>query len=270
MKNLKADEIENMRRIMGTLPSDKPIKSTCIKSLIESSEVTLEDSSENPYKAMFVTATSTWGDNNFIQKWPETSVEGKLEVIKAVLTHNTLPQAKEMVQFVFRVKGVPRWLFDYHVQSTQFIAFMSIGCRDNCKLDADIVKNENSLRDVILFSKLKDLYEFALSDGEGSWQTARAFLPQSYSHSYHFGQNLMSLVSTRGFHASRKFDTNDIKDAYLMSIYKKIQIQIVEKFPLLGLYTQILFNDNEFIFEKIRNLRVSDLYSSDLYLFLKK
>ena len=92
---------------------------------------------------MFVTSTSTWGDNEFERKWPITSPEGKLEVVKAVLTHNTLPQAREMVQFIFRVRGVPRWLFDYHTQ-TPFTSFMSIGCRDNNKSDVDIVTLDDS------------------------------------------------------------------------------------------------------------------------------
>ena len=197
-----------------------------------------------------------------------------------------------MVQFVFRVKGVPRWLFDYHCTSVQFISFMSIGCRDNNKIDSDVVKerfdfyprvlNENEINEVFelgpdkttldheLFSELKDLYEIALSDSQGSWQTARAFLPQSYSHAYHFGQNLLSIVGTRGFHASKKFNTSNYKDFYLSKLYEKVVAAVAVKFPLLGLYLELLHApDNEVVMQKIFNFQVEDLSESDLKLFMQ-
>lgn len=260
-------KIEDIRKVMGTLPSEHPVVRTDIEALKDVLEVTLEDSSENPYKTMFVTSTSTWGDNEFQRKWPITSLEGKLAVIQAVLTHKTLPQAKEMVQFVFRVKGVPRWLFDYHTQ-IPFTAFMSIGCRDNNKADSSVVKDKIE-GDREIFESLKDLYVSIVGDNQGTWQSARAFLPQSYLHSYHFGQNMLSIVGTKGFHASKKFDLNDHRDYALSIVYEEIVKQIGMKFPLLGLYCQILFKDNEYIFNKIRNLQVSDLHSSDLELFNK-
>lgn len=278
---ITSDAIDNLRRVMGTLPSETPTKRTDIKTFDESVEVTLEDHSKNPYKAMFVTSTSTWGTNEFVQKWPKTTLEGKLEVVKAVLTHNTLPQAKEMVQFVFRVKGVPRWLFDYHCTSVQFISFMSIGCRDNNKIDSDVIKGFNHYDHALtpeeiqniykfrqldeeVFSELKDLYEIALSDSQGSWQTARAFLPQSYSHAYHFGQNLLSIVGTRGFHASKKFDLSKHKDLYLSKLYEKVVAAVREQFPLLGLYLELLHApDNEVIMQKLINFKVEDLSESD-------
>ena len=139
MKEISSYEVvDNLRKVMGTIPEEQPELKTDFKVMKDEVEVTLEDHMSNPYKSMFVTSTSTWGDNNFERKWPITSPEGKLEVVKAVLTHNTLPQAREMVQFIFRVRGVPRWLFDYHTQ-VPFTSFMSIGCRDNNKSDVDIV-----------------------------------------------------------------------------------------------------------------------------------
>ena len=266
--------VENLRKVMGTLPSETPTKRTKILSLISSVDVTIEDHSKNPYKAMFVTSTSTWGNNEFEQKWDKTSLEGKLEVIKAVLTHNTLPQAKEMVQFVIRVKGVPRWLFDYHTQTVQFISFMSIGCRDNNKIDADIVKDEYCESDNYVFNKLKDLYEKSLDSDGGSWQTARAFLPQSYSHSYHFGQNLLSMVSTRGFHASKFFNQIDYKEMLLHYLYKKIVREIEKIFPLIGLYLKMMLAENENEVNEIKNLitnlKVSNLSQKDLEFFKEK
>ena len=267
------ETIENLRKVMGTLPSERPQKRTEILSLLNSLEVSIEDSSENPYKAMFVTTTSTWGNNEFKSKWDSTSIEGKLEVIKAVLTHNTLPQAKEMVQFVVRVKGVPRWLFDYHTQTVQFISFMSIGCRDNNKIDSDIVKQHTNEPEKQLFEKLKDLYEEALGSEGGSWQTARAFLPQSYSHSYHFGQNLLSIVGVRGFHASGFFG-NSFKEQMLKELYMQVVYQISKKFPLIAYYLQLIFSTNkeqkEFIFKQLSELTVDMLSEDDIVLLNKK
>jgi len=268
----KIKTIQNLRLAMGTEPSTSPKKRTRVLPLFGSAEITLEDHSNNPYKAMFLAATSTWGDNEFKQKWPITSLEGKLEVIKAVLTNNTLPQAKEPVMFFFRVKGVPRWLFDYHT-TVKFTTFMSIGCRDNNKLDADIVSEQLDINieyfDV--FKMLKDLYEDTLNLGNGSWQSARAFLPQSYSHSYHFSQNLLSIVSMYSFHANKTLDLSNpklpIKLQYLGLLYIAIINEIREKFPLIALYLETIFNDNDEIFEKINALTVDTLDAKDLKYF---
>lgn len=281
-KNISFEVIENLRKVTGTLPSERPQKKTVLRPFEESLEVTIEDHSNNPYKAMFVAATSTWGDNKFEQKWPRTSNEGKLEVIKAVLTHNTLPQAKEMVNFVFRINGVPRWLFDYHTQ-VPFITIMSIGCRDNNKIDSDIVLTEGSepvtagikamyVNDVEvehIFSKLKNLYEEVLDADQSSWQSARTFLPQSYLHAYHFSQNMLAIVGVKGFHASKQFGETEEEKA-LMYLYKRIHMKIESQFPLLGLYLNIMFLDKagkENIFDTIRGLKESDLSVQDLKYF---
>jgi hypothetical protein len=258
--------IENIRKAMGTLPSDKPIKRTDIVSLKDSLEVTIESCTDNPYKAMVVSSTATWGDNDCKQKWPLLKPEGRLEIIKACLLHLTLPQCKENVHFVFRIKGVPRWLFDYHVTNVQFISVQSAGCRDNNKLDADIVKQEVE-GDKQLFSDLKDLYEIALSDSQGSWQTARAFLSQSYSHSYILGQNLLSIVGVKGFHASKKLLNTTHEEVYLAAVYQAMIRAITDKFPLIGVYCKILFHANEEIFDFIRNLKYEELDIKDKKLF---
>ncbi len=271
-KNLSYDVVENLRKVMGTLPEEAPKIKTEFKSLKEDVEVTLEDHMENPYKSMFVTSTSTWGDNDFRQKWPETSPEGKLEVVKAVLTHNTLPQAREMVQFIFRVRGVPRWLFDYHTQ-IPFTSFMSVGCRDNNKSDVDIITvddKELSEGEKILFRDLKGIYAQVLTEDQSSWQSARSFLPQSYQHSYHFGQNLLSLVSMRGFNASRKLDNNNIQDRSLLLLYKEVIEQIREKFPLIGHYLEIIYRDTESVLEEIRSYTYDSLLKKDKIFFEKK
>ena len=266
---LSYEVVDNLRKVMGTLPEEQPELKTDFKQLNKECEVTLEDHMRNPYKSMFVTSTSTWGDNEFQQKWPLTSPEGKLEVVKAVLTHNTLPQAREMVQFIFRVRGVPRWLFDYHTQ-VPFTSFMSIGCRDNNKSDVDIVTQfplNNTHKKV--FSRLKSLYARALDTDQASWQSARSFLPQSYQHSYHFGQNLLSLVSMRGFNASGTFRKGDMKEESLRQLYIHVVKAVYTKFPLIGGYLEMVINHKkrDEILENISNLKFEDLSNKDKELF---
>lgn len=263
--------IENLRKVTGTLPSERPMKKTYLRHLHSAIDITIEDHSINPYKAMFSAATSTWGNNEFEQKWPLTTVEGKLEVIKAVLTHNTLPQAKEMVNFLFRVNGVPRWLFDYHTQ-VPFITIMSIGCRDNNKIDSDVIFTDELMtfnqieKDKSIFDELKDLYEQTLNQDQSSWQNARVFLPQSYQHAYHFSQNLLAIVGVKGFHASKRF--GDTKEEKALSfLYDKVKFAIHAKFPLIGYYLHIMKMNQKEIFNEIRNLKVSGLAKSDLQLF---
>lgn len=264
---MKENVVENLRRVMGTLPSEHPAKQTKIMSMEETIEITLEDYSVNPYRAMFVSATSTWGNNEFAQKWPLTSLAGKLEVIKAVLCHKTLPQAKEAVMFTFRVARVPRLIFDYHAQSVNHCFFMSQGLRDNNRIDADILIDNSTEEDKKIFDELKDFYEFALTDN-GSWQSARAFLPQSYCHSYHFGQNLLSIISTRGFHAAGKFG-DSYKEQKLLYIYQLVAKAVANKFPLLGLYISMLWQGKEEIMKQIKSLDVDTISELDLRLLNK-
>lgn len=257
--NLTKNESIEMRKVMGTLPSEAPEKSTRIRLLKESIEVTLESAMDNPYKVMVVSATSTWGKNDFQQKWPLLSNEAKLQIVQAVLTNCTLPQAREMCQFIFRITGIPRWLFDYHTQ-IPFTTFLSIGCRDNNKKDSDVILNEEiNEQDKEIFFTLKDLYEETLTDNKASWQTARAFLVQSYLHSYHLGQNLLSI-------SNMQLDKLQYRDE-MKILYKQIVMSIEQKFPLIGMYLNILFERKKDVFYTISNLRFEDLTSSDQSLF---
>lgn len=269
MKEISSYEVvDNLRKVMGTLPEEQPQLKTDFKQLHKECEVTLEDHMCNPYKSMFVTSTSTWGNNEFKQKWPQTSPEGKLEVVKAVLTHNTLPQAREMVQFIFRVRGVPRWLFDYHTQ-VPFTSFMSIGCRDNNKSDVDIVTQRPLQEDEQkVFSRLKGLYAKALDTDQASWQSARSFLPQSYQHSYHFGQNLLSIVSMRGFNASGTFGEGQ-KEYALWRLYVEVVHAVGSKFDLIGRYLNMVIDHKrrDEILEEISNFKFEDLSKKDKELF---
>ena len=241
--NTSSVSIDQMREACGTAPSSKPKYQTAFLTFPNGLEVDIVDHNKNPYKAMFAAATATWGDNQYKSKWEKTQTHERLEVIKAVLTNNTLPLAREVVHFLFRVKGTPRWLFDYHTH-TPFTAFMSIGCRDNNKSDADIVltSSEDSYKSRFqeeALEEAKKLYHTVVSEGKGSWQAARTFLPQSYQHSYHFSQNLLSI-------ASMKFDES-VESEWLKVFYEFVTDAIYKKFPLIGLYIRYsIIKDEDF------------------------
>ncbi len=272
-KEVKMDQvkIDELREVCGTAPSSEVGLKTEVKIFPDGVDVTLEDTNRNPYKAMFCAATATWGDNEYEQKWDKTSTPNKLEVIKAVLTHNTLPLAREVVSFLFRVKGLPRWLFDYHAH-TPFCTFMSIGCRDNNKSDADLVlldynvgsatheiNETTSSFQISALREAKEVYHYIIKGGNESWQSARAFLPQSYQHSYYFYQNLLSM-------GSMKFDITSDGGFNLKYFYvTSIKNAIAERFPLIGSYIKTILTDRDF--KRIENYK---LKTTDMILLEQK
>ena len=123
-----------------------------------------------------------------------------------------------------------------------------------------------------VFSDLKDLYEESLIGDGASWQSARAFLPQSYSHSYYFAQNLLaisnSLKSFKEFYIENESQTK-YKKYILEHFYESfITDAISVKFPLMGKYLHSLFTDNpgEFV-NVIENLTYDQLDIKDKHYF---
>jgi len=255
-------DINSIREACGTIPfdSEENNKEFRFIEILDAIQVYIVDTNINPYRVMFSAATATWGDNEYSDKWPDVHTKDKLEVIKGVLCEKTLPQAREMVNFVFRVRGTPRWLFDYHVTNTPFLTAMSIGCRDNNKFDTDIIHiGELDEKEKEVHRDLRNIYSNLVFDSKNreSWQTARAFLPQNYQHSYHFGQNLLSI-------SRMKF--NDAVEGQCMKIlYARIIEKIDEQFPLIALYLRdAIFNGGDF--SNIKNMTESDLDPIDYYL----
>lgn len=193
---------DKLRQAMGTLPSDSREINWKHKPEIQECSAFLVDTNRNPFRSIFSTATATWGDNVYKDKWLETPPADKLKVIVAALTGRTLPQALENVNFTFRIRGVPRSTFNHHTEIAKLgCTFYSVGCRDNNKLDTDFIiadgitisSNEENLLSEY-FEKAKKMYAKMLDSEGGSWQSARAFLPLAYQHSYHFTQNLLSFL----------------------------------------------------------------------------
>ena len=238
-------DVDNMREAMGTLPSRSPEKSYEIKNAITSINVKLVATHENPYKALVAMAAATWGTGKSeygegsTGKWAKLTPENRYEVVRAVLTGNTLPTALEAVNFTFEVNGTPRHTFDQFARARIGIGFGSIGSRDNNKLDAPFVLYDELLSDlendpdlmaafVEWTRQTKDLYERLMGTNQGSWQTARAVLPMCYNHSFVFNANLMAI---RGQCGRRLMAC---EEGPMCALMWRIVQEVGRKFPLLA------------------------------------
>jgi thymidylate synthase ThyX len=237
------DQVDNMREAMGTLPSQAPKKTYSWKNSLDALYVAMNDCTKNPYRAIASMAAATWGDNETgsTGKWERLTPENRYRIVLAVLTGNTLPQAAEAVQFTFEVNGTPRHTFDQHARVRIGTAFASIGTRDNNKLDADFLfypdvckRMETDAAFAYEVEKwiraTKDLYESAISIGQGSWQSGRAFLPMSVNHSYVFTQNYLALKGQ----CSRRLMA--CEESSIVALHIALRELVGRKFPLLANY----------------------------------
>jgi len=135
---METEELNKLRKIMGTMPDEKPEFKTDFFKGVTGIEVKMVDWSHNPYRAMYTLATSCWGKK--IDKWNDTLPEGRFNVVKAVLQKVALPLAYESVQFTFVCENIPRWSFDQIARARQGVVFSSRGTRDNCVVPGTLVK----------------------------------------------------------------------------------------------------------------------------------
>jgi thymidylate synthase ThyX len=217
---------------MGTLPDQDPPLGTKFIRGVEGIKVELIDYNVNPYKSLYVMATSCWGKK--INKWDETEPEHRFEVVKAVLTGNALPLALEAPVFTFAIEGPSRAAFDQLARTRLGAVFSARGVRDNNWKDASI-RVPTCLwplydHEETILVNTKEMYADIVNSGKASWQAARFCLPMNIFYGWSVSYNYNSL---RGVCANRmKFcemeDT--VATAWLM---KKA---VDEKFPLLGNY----------------------------------
>ena len=234
---MENQELNNLRKLMGTLPDDKPPFVTPFYQGVTGMKnaVKLIDHSKNPYKALYTLATSCWGKK--IDKWDDTPPNCRYLVVKAVLTRNALPLAYEAAQFTFAVENLPRWSFDQIARARVGIVFSSSGTRDNCHLDAgffvhdDIFEDEELLKDFKeAAEQCKRVYKKIVEKGSGNWQSARSILPISNTHAFSFSCNfaaLQSMLSKR-----TKFCEADATVAFAWLCVKEVE----KVFPLLSKY----------------------------------
>jgi len=239
------EDVQNMRKAMGTLPSQSPKKSYSYQDDITSIEVNMTDFTTNPYKVIVTSCCATWGDDltGSTGKWEKMSPENRYRIVLSHFTGNTLPQASEGVNFQFECNGVSRSDFDQHARARIGAHFMSIGTRDNNKLDSrflfydhivERMKKDPAYKEMVeTWIKLsKDLYENTINESDSSWQVGRAFLPQSVNHSYVFGMNLAAL---RG-QMSRRLMACEQEG--IVALHWKVRKLVADKFPLIGEFMQ--------------------------------
>lgn len=227
--------IDEMRKIMGTLPDMKPEFKTEFLRGVESIEVKLIDHNVNPYKAMFDFATACWGKK--LDKWGDTPVEGRVAVVQAVLQRKALPLALEIPGFTFTVSKVSRWAFDQIARARIGIVFSSMGTRDNNHLDMgfrvheSIYKNPDKL-EKFMYNAIhsKDAYKYFVEQGQGSWQEARSLLPISCLHNFMFSANYVAVSNMISKRAKACEGEDVVAVAWL------VKHEIAKVFPLLAAY----------------------------------
>jgi thymidylate synthase ThyX len=256
-------DINELRRVMGTLPTQKvPLKTEFVRG-VEGIKVDLIDYNGNPYKAMYVLATSCWGSK--INKWEETSPEHRFLVVKAVLTGNALPLALEVPNFTFAIEGISRAGFDQLARTRIGAVFSAKGMRDNnwkdCSIriptalwpteeEFDVYEKAKERPDPVIYPErtkmfdkvetfhnimdvmydVKGIYADIVSSGIGSWQAARTVLPLYVVYGFSACYNYASLSGVCRNRMKFCEMEDVVATAWLMAK------AVSEKFPLLGAY----------------------------------
>lgn len=255
--------IEELRRVMGTLPNQEPELQTKFLKGVEGITVDMVDWPTNPYKAMYIMATSCWGTK--IDKWAETPPESRFEVVKAVLKRQALPLALEAFSLVFVIEGVSRACFDQMARTRIGAVFSAKGMRDNnwkgCNIripnalwptkeefnqfnsiigtdpgiltDQDIyirnkVENYENLIDQML--GVKQVYADIVDIGKGSWQAARTPLPLYVEYGYSAAYNFSSLLGV----CSNRMKMCEMEDT--VAVAWLMANEVSKRFPLLSSY----------------------------------
>jgi len=226
------DEVNDLRKLMGTHPEDQPKLETKFYIGVEGITVEMIDWPINPYKAMYVMATSCWGSK--INKWRETEPKYRFEVVKAVLEHKALPLALEAPQFTFVVEGPSRAAFDQIARTRMGCVFSAKGMRDNnwkgCsfRIPNGVTNNSSSLKAMV--KAVKGEYAKMIDGGKASWQAARCILPMNVCYGWTMSINYKSL---QDFCAKRlKFCEQEDTCATAWMIRHTLG----KKFPLLADY----------------------------------
>jgi thymidylate synthase ThyX len=233
--NNRNQVIDEMRKVMGTLPDMAPPFETKFYRGVEGISVKLIEHTENPYKAFYTMAAATWGKK--IDKWSDTPVAGRVAVVKGVLEGKTLPAVQEAAIFTFAVEKVSRWAFDQLARQRLGTVIGSMGTRDNNHLDMGFRVHESIAKDDLKHQQFvevclhaKEAYKWFIEQGQGSWQEARSILPISCLHNYSVSYNYAAIKSMVGKRAQACEAEDVVAVAFLT------RHAIAEKFPLLSKY----------------------------------
>lgn len=227
--------VDDMRKVMGTLPDMNPPFETPFYRGVEGISVKLIESTENPYKAMYTMAAATWGKK--IDKWADTPVEGRIAVVKGVLEGKTLPAVQEASMFTFAFEKVSRWAFDQIARQRLGVVFGSMGTRDNNHLDMGFRVHESIWKDEEKLRRFKETcllakenYKYFVEQGMGSWQEARALLPISCLHNFSGTYNYAAVKSFCG----KRMQACEAEDVVAVAFLMRHEIE--KRFPLLAKY----------------------------------
>ena len=243
---MNKEQIDNMRKALDTLPDRTTKKTYDYVNALEVCYVGLTDSPVNPYRNIVNAALSTWGsaelgsDSGSCHKWSKIEPKNRFIVTLSALTGNTLPLALENVKYQFCVNNSPRHTFDQYARA-RLASHQSIGCRDNTKINAPFVLYPELYNGIQSNPELKemfenwveiskDLYEYILGLGVGSFQTARAVLPMSYNHSFTSSIDLLSLKAQM----SRRLMA--CEESPIVIMFWKLREEIKKQTPLIANY----------------------------------
>lgn len=256
-------QIENLRRAMGTLPSQSPELKTEFKRGVEGITVKLIDRPVNPYKSMVTLATTCWGEK--VDKWPDLTPENRFKVLKAVLERQALPLALESSSYVFAIEGPSRAAFDQLARTRIGAVFSAAGMRDNNWKDASIripssrwpsesefsrgqmlatedpsrysEEDKAVLQKIVLFNSMvnslliaKRTYADIVDTGTASWQSARTVLPLYVCYRWSVAYNFSALLGVCGSRQSFCEMEDTCATAWLM------REAIKKEFPLFASY----------------------------------
>lgn len=227
------EDIKALRKLMGTTPEESSTVKTPIYKGVEGITVTLLDYPKNPYRGMYVLATSCWGKK--IDKWKETSPGYRFLVVKAVLDGEALPLALESPQFTFRIEGPSRSAFDQIARTRLGVVFSAKGMRDNNWKEAAFripsgFSEETEKEIIEVIEKVKEVYGKLVDKDRASWQAARSILPLGICYGWSMSINYQALRNLCG--ARMKFCEQEDTVATAWLLAKAIKSQ----FPLLGEY----------------------------------
>jgi hypothetical protein len=219
---------------MGTAsqraPQQKKIK---IYKGVEGIKVKLIDWPTNPYRSMYLLATTCWGDK--IDKWKDTAPVHRFNVVSQVLEGATLPLALEAPKFTFTVEGPSRASFDQIARARLGVVFSAKGVRDNhwgnFSFRIPNALNASKVRTQLihLLPKIQEIY-FAIAKNKGSWQAARCILPMNIVYQYSLSINLAALKGL----CARRCCFGEQEDT--VAVGWLLREALRKKFPLLGLY----------------------------------
>ena len=240
------EQVDNIREALDTLPNRSQEKTYDYMSALETLTIEIYDYPINPYRNIVNAVCSTWGsakigaDEGSCRKWQKLTPENRFIVALSSLKGDTLPLALETVKYEFCANGLPRHTFDQHAR-VRLAGHMSIGCRDNTKLDAPFILYPELYKEINEKPELKeqfenwvkttkDMYETILKSGCGSYQTARAVLPMSYNHSF---TTTIDLLSLKGQMSRRLMAC---EESPIVFMYWKLKQEIKNVTPLIANY----------------------------------